>query len=52
VDLSDSLVNQADMIESAMNNDAPSYPTAGFGGGDEFSGNSFDSASDFPTDFA
>ena len=41
VDLSDSLVNQADIIESAMNNDMPSYPSAG-----EFDGNSFE-GSDF-----
>ena len=43
VDLSDSLVNQADIIESAMNNDMPSYPGAGYGAAGDFaSGNDFD----------
>ena len=44
VDLSDSLVNQADVIESAMNNDMSSYPDAGYGSAGDFaSGSDFDS---------
>jgi hypothetical protein len=43
VDLSDSLVNQADIIESAMNNDMPSYPDAGYGSAGDFApGSDFD----------
>jgi replicative DNA helicase len=44
VDLSDSLVNQADanMVESAMNNDqGPQYPDGGYGGSD-FDNSGFD----------
>ena len=44
VDLSDSLVNQADNlgVESAMNSDMPSYPDAGYGAGNDFDGGGFE----------
>jgi hypothetical protein len=51
VDLSDSLVNQAENmgIESAMNSDSYSYPPAS----DDFaSGGDFSSGGDFASDFA
>ena len=44
VDLSDSLVNQADSlgVESAMNSDMPSYPDNGYGAGNDFDGGGFE----------
>ena len=44
VDLSDSLVNQADNlgVESAMNSDMPSYPDNGYGAGNDFDGGGFE----------
>ena len=44
VDLSDSLVNQADNlgVESAMNSDMPSYPDAGYAAGNDFDGGGFE----------